>query len=268
MTDFLDEVVTRTRQRVDAQKRQAPLAQLRKCFENHEPIRPFSKALHKAHAVSLIAELKQASPSAGVIRKESDIPGRIRGYTKGGASALSILTEEYYFHGSPQLLELARRETKLPLLRKDFIIDPYQIEESRSMGADAVLLIATLLQGAQLKEFIGLARATRLEALVEVHDEKDLEQALHAGATVIGVNNRNLRTLRVDLSTAQKLVPLIPKHGITIIVESGIKDPSELSRFQQWGVQAVLIGETLMRNPDPEAAVRSFVQAGRAELKS
>src|SRR5579872_2540667 len=268
MTDFLDEVVARTRQRVEAQKRQVPLAQLRKRFQAQDPVRPFSKALHKAHAVSLIAELKQASPSAGVIRQESDIPGRIRAYTRGGAAALSILTEEYYFHGSPQLLELARRETKLPLLRKDFIIDPYQIEESRNMGADAILLIATLLGGTQLREFIGQARAANLEPLVEVHDEKDLEQALQAGAAVIGVNNRNLRTLRVDLSTAQKLVPLIPKSGVTIVIESGIKDPSELPRFQQWGVQAVLIGETLMRHPDPEAVVRSFVQAGQAEIKS
>src|SRR5579872_2247219 len=169
MTDFLDEVVARTRQRVEAQKRQVPLAQLRKRFQAQDPVRPFSKALHKTHAVSLIAELKQASPSAGVIRNESDIPGRIHGYTQGGAAALSILTEEYYFHGSPQLLELARRETTLPLLRKDFIIDPYQIEESRSLGADAILLITTLLQDVQLKEFIALARSLPLEALLEVH---------------------------------------------------------------------------------------------------
>lgn len=268
MTDFLDEVVVRTRQRIHAEKRQMSLAQLRKRSQDQEPTRSFSKALHRANAVSLIAELKQASPSAGVIRKETDIAGRIRAYTKGGAAALSILTEEYYFHGSPQLLELARHETRLPLLRKDFIIDPYQVEESRSLGADAILLIATLLQGTQLKEFIGLARASNLEPLVEVHDERDLEQALEAGATLIGVNNRNLRTLRVDVLTAQKLVPKIPKRGVTIVIESGIKEPSELLRFQQWGVHAVLIGETLMRHPDPEAVVRSFVEAGRTEIKS
>ena len=267
MTDFLDEVVVRTQQRVEVQKKQVSLPQLRKRFRETEPIRPFAKALMRRGGVSLIAELKQASPSAGVIRQESDMEKRIRSYTRGGAAALSILTEEYYFHGSPHVLEMARRETKLPLLRKDFIIDPYQIDESRSMGADAVLLIATLLPNGRLKEFMMLARAANLEALVEVHDEKDLESALSAEATLIGVNNRNLRTLRVDISTAAHLVPLIPKKGKTVVVESGIKDPTELRRFQQWGAHAVLIGETLMRSPDPEAIVRSFVQAGRLKVK-
>jgi indole-3-glycerol phosphate synthase len=268
MTDFLNEVVVRTKQRVETQKNRFPLSQIRKRFDELPPVQSLSKALHKDHAINVIAELKQASPSVGLIRTEGDIPGRIHGYTQGGAAALSILTEEHYFHGSPQLLELARRETKLPLLRKDFIIDPYQIEESRSLGADALLLITTLLTDVELKDFIALTRSINLEPLVEIHDKKDLERAIYAGATLIGVNNRNLRTLRVDVATAEALVPQIPKQGVTIVIESGIKDPSELQRFQKWGAHAVLIGETLMRNPDPEQAVRSFVQAGQTELKS
>ncbi len=268
MSDFLLEVTVRTRDRVAAQKQQVPLGDLRARSRSAPALRPFTKALRLPGSVSLIAELKQASPSAGVIRQEIDIPGRIRAYTAGGAAALSILTEEYYFHGSPQLLELARRQTELPLLRKDFIIDSYQIEESRTLGADAILLIAALLPSGQLKEFIDLTRASSLEPLVEVHDEKELEWAIHSGATLIGINNRNLRTLKVDTSTAERLIPLVPKQGLTIVVESGIKEPTELPRLRNLGVHAVLVGETLMRNPDPEAAVRSFVCAASKGISS
>lgn len=264
MNDFLEEVAVRTRQRVDAQRANAPVQELRKRFQQNGPVRSFAKALSQPLTIGLIAELKQASPSAGVIRKENDIPGRIKAYTKGGASALSILTEEYYFHGSPHLLEEARGLTTIPLLRKDFIIDPYQIVESRSLGADAILLIAALLPGKRLKEFLEHTTEVGLDALVEIHDESELSHALESGAKIIGINNRNLHTLRVDVETAGRIVPKIPKSSDQVIViESGVKDPSELTRFRSWGANAVLIGETLMRSADPESAVRAFVTAGR-----
>jgi indole-3-glycerol phosphate synthase len=264
VSDFLEEVSLRTKDRVAVQKQRVPMAELQRRAANSDPLRPFLKALQRPGHVAIIAELKQASPSAGVIRKEDDLEGRIRGYTKGGAAALSILTEEYFFHGSPHILELARKTTTLPLLRKDFIIDSYQIYESRMMGADALLLIAAILPGAQLRDLIGETRQSGMDALVEVHDERELNHALEAGARLIGVNNRNLHTLRVDVSTAKRLVPRIPKQGNTIVIESGVKEPAELSDFAAWGAHAALIGETLMRHPDPEAVVRSFAERSRS----
>ena len=263
MSDFLQDVAAKTRQRVDVQKGQVSSEQLKKRLEKATPRRPFAKALHQSDKVALIAELKQASPSAGIIRIEKDIPSRIKAYTKGGAAALSILTEENYFHGSPQLLEEAHRLTHLPLLRKDFIIDPYQILESKNLGADAILLITGLLPGSMLADFIALAEAADLETLVEVHDENDLAAALAAHAPVIGINNRNLRTLRVDPLTAEKLLTKIPKRELTVVVESGIKEPSALPHLKELGAHAVLIGETFMRAEDPEKTVKEFTQACR-----
>jgi len=261
VADFLEEVTAKTRQRIDMQKAQMSLDQLQKRLGHVSPHRPFEKALRQSGKVALIAELKQASPSAGIIRKEQDIPGRIKAYTKGGAAALSILTEEHYFHGSPQLLEEARGLSHLPLLRKDFIVDPYQIAESKSLGADAVLLITGLLPGVLLRDFISRAQDIELETLVEVHEERDLDQALEAGARVIGINNRNLRTLRVDLATAEKLLAKAPKKGVTLVVESGIKSSAELPHLKMLGAHAVLIGETFMRADDPEKIVKEFAQA-------
>jgi indole-3-glycerol phosphate synthase len=261
VTNFLEEVVAKTRQRVAVQKAQRSQDQLMKGLKKDAPKRDFKNALHHAGGIALIAELKQASPSAGVIRKENDIPGRIKAYAKGGAAALSILTEENYFHGSPHLLEEARAMTALPILRKDFIIDSYQIIESKTLGADAILLITSLLPGSLLRDFIQQAAATGLETLVEVHNEQDLHQALEAGAPVIGINNRDLRTLRVDPSTAEKLLLKAPIKDVTWVVESGIKSPAELPRLQQLGAHAVLIGETFMRAEDPEKTVKEFAQA-------
>jgi indole-3-glycerol phosphate synthase len=261
MPDFLTEVTARTRQRVEVQKQGLSLEQLKRRIKKETPHRSFEKALRRHGEVALIAELKQASPSAGVIRMEQDIPTRIAAYVKGGAAALSILTEEHYFHGSPHLLEEARTLVELPLLRKDFIIDPYQILESKSLGADAILLITSLLPGERLREFIAEAAAIGLESLVEVHSEQDLEQALTAGARVIGINNRDLRTLRVDCANAARLLAKAPKTGQTYVVESGIKAASELPTLKRLGAQAVLIGETFMRAENPEQLVKEFTQA-------
>jgi indole-3-glycerol phosphate synthase len=263
VADFLEEVTAKTRQRVDAQKAGVSLEQLRQRMAPGGGKRSFEKALHQTGKVALIAELKQASPSVGVIKKEEDIAGRIRAYVRGGAAALSILTEENYFQGSPHLLEEARALTSLPLLRKDFIIDPYQIVESKTLGADAILLITALLPGSALAEFMAQAEEVGLEPLVEIHDEKDLEAALAAKATLIGINNRNLRTLRVDRSCGEKLLARAPKKGVTLVVESGIASPAELPHLKALGAHAVLIGETLMRSDDPEKLVKEFVLACR-----
>jgi indole-3-glycerol phosphate synthase len=263
VADFLEEVTAKTRLRVDTQKARVPLDQLRQRIFPETAKRSFEKALHQRGKVTLIAELKQASPSAGTIRIEAHIADRIRAYAKGGAAALSILTEEEYFHGSPHLLEEARTLTSLPLLRKDFIIDPYQIVESKTLGADAILLITSLLPGSRLQEFIAEASAVGLEALVEIHDEKDLEAALAAKATLIGINNRNLRTLRVDRSKGEKLLAKAPKKGVTLVIESGITSPAELPHLKALGAHAVLIGETLMRSEEPEKLVKEFVLACR-----
>ena len=263
MADFLAEVTVRTRARLEAQKARSSLEELKKRFKYNMPLRSLQKALHQRGRVAVIAELKEASPSAGLIRKDVDKAGRIRSYEKGGAAALSILTEEDYFHGSPQLLEEARRVSSLPLLRKDFIIDPYQIVESKGLGADAILLISSLLPGAQLSEFISEAEDNGLEALVEVHDEADLAHAVEAHATLIGINNRDLRTLRVDTSNAERLLVKVPKAGVTLVVESGIRTPAELPRLKALGAHAVLIGETLMRAEDPEKLLKEFIQSCR-----
>ena len=263
MADFLEEVTVKTLQRLQVQKAQWSLEDLTKRIGKEKSRRSFAKALHKSGGVALIAEIKQASPSSGLIKKERDIARRIHAYAKGGAAALSILTEEDYFHGSTNMLETARTLTDLPLLRKDFIIDPYQIVESKALGADAILLIASLLVGPTLRDFITQAHALGLDALVEVHDENDLDQALQAQASVIGINNRNLRTLRVDTSNAERLLSKAPKQGITFVVESGIKSPSELPRLKLLGAHAVLIGESLMRAEDPEKLTKEFVQACR-----
>ncbi len=258
MSEFLEEIADLTRLHVRHQKTQVSIEQLRDLFAVAGAVRPFSAALHPVDGIGLIAELKQASPSAGIIRQETDMEGRLRSYARGGASAISILTEEHYFQGSPGLLQVARKSTSLPLLRKDFIIDGFQIDESRSLGADAILLIVALLSKSQLSEFMAQATAVGLETLVEIHDEQELQTAVQAGAEMLGINNRNLKTLVVDTNTAKHLLPLVPPSVKTVIVESGIRETSEVGELKRLGAHALLIGETLMRQADPETAVRSF----------
>ncbi len=268
MPDVLEEIVQRTRAQVAAQKSRIPLAELRRQNAGRKKGPSFSGALKHPGEIAVIAELKQASPSAGVIREESNLAGRIQAYAKGGAAALSILTEEYYFRGSPYILELARKETQIPILRKDFILEEYQVEESIKMGADALLLITTLLDPAHLKDLLAQTREAGIDALVETHDEQDLDKALEAGATVLGINHRNLRSLQMDMQRAERLLPRLPKQGLTVVVESGITQPAQAAKFYSLGAHAVLIGETLMRAPNPEQAVRQFSQAVKGKTVS
>ena len=220
--------------------------------------RDFAGALRRSKGVALIAEVKKASPSAGIIRADFD-PVKIAGeYEAAGAVALSVLTDKKFFQGELDYLRQIRATVRLPLLRKDFIIDERQIHEAVAAGADAVLLIAAILDDAQLSAFRQLTNQLKLAALVEVHDDRELTRALAAGAEIIGINNRNLKTFQVDLATTEKLATQIPS-GKTIIAESGIHTQADVARVAAAGVHAILVGESLMRSNNIAGKVRELL---------
>jgi indole-3-glycerol phosphate synthase len=211
--------------------------------------------------VSLIAEHKRRSPSAGTIREGASVTEIVRAYERGGAAALSILTEPFHFDGSLDDLREARAASTLPVLRKDFIVDPYQLYEAAAAGADAILLIVAALESAKLDELLREARALDLDALVEVHDERELEVALEVEADVLGINNRDLSDFSVDIERTYSLLADVPA-GKTVVSESGFSTREQLDELERVGVDAVLIGETLMRAPDVEAAALSLTGGG------
>ncbi len=217
--------------------------------------RPFAVALATGESLSLIAEHKRRSPSAGVIRDDLDLTDVVGAYERGGASALSILTETDNFGGSLDDLRAARATASLPILRKDFVVDPYQLVEAVAAGADAVLLIVAALEAQDLTNLHHRARELGLAALVEVHDARELGVALSAGAEIVGINNRDLTTLEVDIQTTFALAPLVGE-GVTTVAESGFTSRAQLDELADAGVDAVLVGEALMRAPDIEAACR------------
>lgn len=210
--------------------------------------------------LSLIAEHKRRSPSAGTIRADASLEDVIGAYERGGAAALSVLTEAANFGGSPADLRRARTATALPILRKDFIVDPFQVDESAAIGADAILLIVAALEDSELGELHARAAERGLSALVEVHDHAELERALACGASIVGVNNRDLRTLEVDTERTFQLLPEIP-DGVITIAESGFSAPEQLTALRDAGVDAVLVGEALMRAPEIEQATRELLGA-------
>jgi indole-3-glycerol phosphate synthase len=222
-----------------------------------EAPRGFRAALETSPPPRVIAEIKHRSPSRGVIRADFDPLECSKALADGGASALSVLTDARSFGGRLELLGLVRRAVSLPLLRKDFIVDPYQVDEARVHGADAVLLIAAALSPGLLGRLRARARALGLDALVEVHDEGELDAALAAGADLIGVNNRDLCTFEVDLGITERLAPRVPK-GVVLVAESGIFRYEEVRRLEQAGAHAVLVGEALMREPDVARALRTL----------
>ena len=256
----LDRIVADVRHDLDARKQEVPLAQLKASLAAAPPTKPFAQAL-RGRAIRLIAEVKKASPSRGLLAPDLDPVVLARAYAAGGAAAISVLTEERYFLGGLQHLSSIRAALagadRPPLLRKDFLFDVYQLYEARANGADGVLLIAAVLEPGFLAELIEQARDLGLGALVEVHDERELGQALTAKADVVGINNRNLRTFQVDLSTSERLRPLIPA-GVTVVGESGIHSREEVLRLQSLGVHAVLIGEAFVTAPDPAAKMREL----------
>lgn len=219
----------------------------------------FKKYLLKEDFI-IIAEVKRASPLNNEFRKNFDPLILAEAYEKGGAKAISVITEEIFFKGSLEYLASIRAKTKLPLLRKDFIFDPVQIEEAKAFGADVVLLISSILSKEELSELIKYAKKLNLSSLIEIHEEKDLEKALKAGAEIIGINNRNLSTLKVDINQCLKIFPLVPKD-IPVIAESGYNNPEEIKKIKEQGFKGVLIGTSLVKSKNPEKKLREFLEA-------
>jgi indole-3-glycerol phosphate synthase len=251
----LERIVASTRAELARRSAELPLASIeRAAAARVEPIRPLAVALRRP-GVSLIAEHKRRSPSAGAIREELPLTGVVSAYERGGAAAISVLTEGPNFAGSLDDLRTARATVGLPILRKDFIVERYQIVESLAAGADAILLIVAALSPAALRALHGEATTLGLSALVEVHDERELEVAAELGAELIGINNRDLTTLAVDTRRTFELLPLV-QQGATVVAESGFSAREELDELGRAGVDAVLIGESLMRSADIEAAAR------------
>jgi indole-3-glycerol phosphate synthase len=217
--------------------------------------RGFAEALRSAPAPRIVAEVKRRSPSKGEIRADFDPAAIAKSYGEAGAAALSVLTDERYFGGRLEYLGLARRAAGVPILRKDFVVDAYQIDEARAAGADAVLLIVAALDPAALQDLASHAAGRGLDALVEVHDERELDAALAIGATLLGVNNRDLRTFHTDLGVTERLAKRVPR-GSLLVSESGIFTHDDVRRLEAAGAQAFLVGESLMRESDPGAALR------------
>lgn len=258
MTVRLDDLVGATRERLDARKRDVPLSELERRAAGLAPTRPFREALSRP-GTSVIAEHKRRSPSAGTIREGVSLTEIVRAYERGGAAALSILTEEAHFGGSLADLAEARNASELPILRKDFTLDPYQLYEAKAHGADAVLLVVGALRPRDLATLHSEARGLELDAIVEIHDEEELEVALEVDADVIGINNRNLEDFSVDLNRTFDLLVDVPA-GKTVVSESGISSRQQVDDLERVGVDAVLVGETLMRAPDPEVACRELAR--------
>ena len=257
----LDRIVDDTRDEVKRRRNDVSLKQLKKQMERRaEGFRPFSEALTRP-GISLIAEHKRRSPSAGKIRKGSEVDEVVRAYEKGGAAALSILTEPFHFGGSLDDLRSARAASSLPVLRKDFIVDRYQLYEAVVAGADAILLIVAALEISDLADLLHEAAELDLDALVEVHDERELERALEIEADVLGINNRDLSDFSVDIERTYELLADVPA-GKTVVSESGFSTREQLEELERVGVDAVLIGETLMRAEDIEAACRELTGGG------
>lgn len=249
---MLKEIVARTRIEVEARKARIPV----ELFKTEGTCRSLRKAIESAKGNAIITEIKPASPSEGTIR-EVDPVSAAKAMERGGACALSVLTEPFYFHGSLMNLRKAKDAVGIPAIRKDFIVDEYQLHEAKSYGADAVLLMVSVL-GDDLKRFYGRTKELGMEALVEVHDEKELKTALDAGAEMIGINNRNLKDLTIDLNTTKRLAAKIPK-GRMIVSESGIKTRADLDSVLKHA-DAALVGTSLMRADDLEKAVADFVK--------
>lgn len=260
---ILDDILKHKKTEVAARKKRKPLASLKKEVAALKPRSPqFLKALTAARRMAVIAEIKRKSPSKGILRKKFDPAGIARDYDRGGATALSVLTDEKFFGGSLENLQKVRSVTRLPILRKDFIIDEYQIWETRNLGADAVLLIAGTLSVAKLRRFSDLARRLGLDALVEVHTENEARKAIQVQAPLVGINNRDLKSFKVDLATTKRLAGFFSKK-VCVVSESGIQSGKDLLYLKACGAKAALVGESLMRRPGPGAALKVLLRASR-----
>ncbi|TQV79140.1 indole-3-glycerol phosphate synthase TrpC [Denitrobaculum tricleocarpae] len=268
MSDVLQRICDDKLAFVAARKQQTPLTALEAAAQTADPVRGFARALEsraRAGRYGLICEIKKASPSKGLIRADFDPPQLARAYAAGGATCLSILTDEPYFQGHDSYLQAARAAVSLPVLRKDFMLDPYQIVESRALEADCVLLIMAALSDAQAAELEATALDLGMDVLVEVHNAEELERALALKSPLLGVNNRNLKTLEIDLATTESLAARVPA-GKLLIAESGLYAPEDLARMAKVGATTFLIGESLMRQDDVIAATAALLAQQTAPL--
>lgn len=257
---ILDRIIEKIQSELPAAKLSVRLEELESRIAAQPPALDFCLALQSCGRINVIAEAKKASPSRGVIRTDFDPAAIARTYAANGACAISVLTEQNFFQGSLEYLRQIRREISLPLLRKDFIIDSYQVYEARAAGADAFLLIAAVLEPHQLNSLVRLGNSLGMHALVEVHTEEDLLKALKANSSIIGINNRNLNTFTTDIAVSLRLRPMIPA-GIVTVSESGISSPDHIRRLRSCGIDAFLVGESLMREPDPGRKLAELLEA-------
>jgi indole-3-glycerol phosphate synthase len=265
VSDILEKIAAYKRVDVAARKAARSQAEVERAASAASPPRGFARALHAAHApgrLALIAEIKKASPSKGLIRADFDPPALAKAYEAGGAACLSVLTDEPSFQGADAFLLAARAAVALPCIRKDFLVDPWQVAESRALGADCVLVILSMVDDSLAGELLSEARRFGMDALVETHDEAEMARAAALGATLIGVNNRSLRTFEVDLANTESIAALAPKDAL-LVTESGIFAPADVARLERSGARAMLVGESLMRQADVEAATRALL-AGRS----
>ncbi len=254
---ILDTIVSHKKEEIKVLKEKVSLGLLKERCLNRQDKRNFKETLSKSDNIHIIAEIKKASPSAGVIREDFNPVEIAKTYEANGASAISILTDNKFFQGDIEFLSKVKESTTIPILRKDFIIDMYQIYQSRAYGADAILLIAAILSKAELNSLLVLAHTLGLDCLVEVHSEDDLNKAIAIGASIIGINNRDLKTFKVDLNTTIRLAKKVPPSKI-LVSESGIRDFGHISMLKNAGVNAFLVGEILMRTQDIGEKLRSL----------
>jgi len=261
MSDILARIAVYKREEVAERKTRASQAEIESEAKSASTPRGFARALEAAHApgrLALIAEIKKASPSRGLIREDFDPPALARAYETGGAACLSVLTDAPSFQGSEAYLRAARAATALPCIRKDFMVDPWQIAESRALGADCILVILAMVDDALAGELMAEAGRWGMDALVEVHDEAEMARAGGLGARLVGVNNRDLHTFEVDLHNTERLAALAP-DGALLVTESGIFTPADVRRLEASGAKAMLVGESLMRQADVAAATRALL---------
>jgi indole-3-glycerol phosphate synthase len=260
MSDVLERICADKREEVARRKKRTPLSHLVESAGRARPARRFREALARASAIGygLIAEIKRASPSKGIIRTDFDPARLARAYARGGATCLSVLTDTPYFEGADDHLIAARAAVELPVLRKDFMLEPYQIVESRALGADCVLLIMAALDDAMARDMENAAYSQGMDVLIEVHNEAELERALALRSPLIGINNRDLKTLKTDTATTLRLAPLVPDDRM-VVAESGLYTRADLDAMAAAGARCFLIGESLMRQDDVETAVRTLL---------